>query len=160
MPAMDKWKIAFFVGLGAVVAGGCILTSLGFGVLRLHRPDVLNLILDDYAEIWIARIAGIAMMISPVFILPYVLRILDRKHSIKVAASRHVKRRAEEILSAIKALKTQSAKNVITAEQKKLLDEVETACLKLISSISAVVASDGDESGRPEFDRRVRETLR
>ena len=142
-----------------MVIGGSILTLLGFGVLHLYRPDFLNIFFDQRVEIWMTRIAGIALIAGPICILPYVIRVILSKQSIVYATSRHVKNRAEEILSSLELLKVQAAKEALSPEQLKLLTQAENACLKLVGSIGVVLSSDGSETGSPDFSEQVKKEL-
>lgn len=157
MQSNNAWLIAFCVGLVTMIIGGVLLALLGFGILHLYRPDFLNLYVNQYAEMWIARIAGLALIGGPICIIPYVVKTVQSKQSIKRATGIQVMKRVEEILSLTELLKAQAK---MSPEQKRLLGDVETACLKLIGSIGAVISSDGEENGNPEFDRTTQEKLR
>ena len=153
------WEIAFLSGLVAMVLGGSFLTLLSYGILHLYRPDFLNFFVDQRVEILISRFVGIALIVGPLCILPYVVRMTWSKQSIKYGTGRHVKNRAEEIWTSLELLRSQSA-GVLTPEQLKLIVQAENACFQLVVSVGTVLSSDGSESGSPEFTEQTKKQLR
>lgn len=131
------------IAIGVLIfASGAFLLLLAGGVIAVGEPSFINYILGVGATRSILSIVGVAMLASAFWVPKFVQRTMSKKQEIKVAASHHVRNRAQEVLFTLELLKEEGP---MTDTQRKLIDQAVGGCEELIDSLTRIVASDGEK---------------